>query len=129
MENTNLAMKNSNSTHLEYVKLMLERTLENKVLARTLFEKLFTMLPKQLVDLSDALNGNEISKANQIIHDIQGVVGNCGLINLEYYAQKINTYLSIENLKDAQNNFRILQNQTSVLLDCEKKILATLKIL
>ncbi len=129
MENTNLAMNNSNSTHLEYVKLMLERTLDNKALARILFEKLFTILPKQLDDLFEALIENEISKANQIIHDIQGVVGNCGLINLEYYAQKIDTYLSIENLKDAQNNFRILQNQSKVLLDCEKEILATLKTL
>lgn len=122
-------MNSSNSPHLEYVELMLERTLDNKVLAKILFEKLFTIFPKQLEDLSNALNENEIGKASQIIHDIQGVVGNCGLINLEYYAQKINTYLSIENLKDAQNNFRILQDQTKILLDCEKEIFAALKII
>lgn len=119
-------MNNSNSPHLEYVELMLERTLGNKVLAKTLFEKLFITLPGQLDDLSDALNKKDISKAKKVAHDIQGVVGNCGLINLEFYAQKMDNYLSVKDLENAQKNYRILQEQIGEFIECEEKLLAAI---
>lgn len=119
---------NSDSPHLEYVELMLERTLGNRILAKTLFEKLFIALPCQLEDLSETLNKQNFAKAKRVIHDIQGVVGNCGLINLEYYAQRIDAYLSVEDLENAQENFRILQEQTRCFIECGEEILVALEI-
>jgi hypothetical protein len=120
-------MDRSNSPHLEYIDLMLEKTLGNKVLALTLFEKLFITLPGQLDNLASTLSENDISKAKLITHDIQGIFGNCGLINLEYFSQKIDTYLSIKDLQSARKYFRILQVQISDFIACEEKILAALK--
>ncbi len=117
-------MNSSDSPHLEYVELMLERTLGNRELAKTLFEKLFFTLPNQLNDLSNSLNKKDIPNAKFVTHDIQGVVGNCGLINLEYYAQRIDNYLSAKDIKNAQKNFHILQEQIKVFIACGGKILA-----
>jgi HPt (histidine-containing phosphotransfer) domain-containing protein len=120
-------MDRSNSPHLEYVELLLEKTLGDKVLAKTLFEKLFTTLPDQLEYLAITLSKKDISEAKQMTHDIQGVFGNCGLINLEYFAQKINTYLSVKDLQSARKYSRILQVQVSDFIACEEKILAALE--
>ncbi len=121
-------MNSSNSPHLEYVELMLERTLGNRILAKTLFEKLFSTLPRQLDDLSNSLNKKDILKAKLVTHDLQGVVGNCGLINLEYYARKIDNYLSAKDIESAQKIFRILQEQIKSFIECGEKILAALEI-
>jgi len=119
---------NLNSPHLEYVELMLEKTLGNRILAKILFEKLFITLPSQLEDLSETLDKQNFANAKRVIHDIQGVVGNCGLVNLEYYAQRIDNYLSVEDLESAQQNFRILQEQTRCFIECGEEILATLEM-
>jgi len=120
-------MTNIISPQVKYVELMLERTLNNKTLAKNLFEKLFSSLRIQLNDLSLSLRENDLEKAQFIAHDINGVVANCGLINLEYYAQVMNKFLSENDIINAQKFFQIFKQQADSMLDCQDDILSLLK--
>lgn len=118
----------SSDPHQIYVELILEKTLNNRALAKTLFEKLFDGLPAQVEDLSRLLNGNDTVNAQKIIHDIHGIVASCGLVNLEYYAGLVEKLLFDKNLVSAKKSFRILEEQIKIFLDYQEDILNVLDV-
>ncbi len=117
---------NDSNLHQTYIELLLEKTLNNRTLAKTLFEKLFTSLPIQIKELDHLLKNNELTQSQKLIHDIHGAVASCGLVNLEYQAGLIERYLFEDNLESAQNSFQNLEQLVNNFLDCQKAILASI---
>jgi HPt (histidine-containing phosphotransfer) domain-containing protein len=118
---------NDSNLHQTYIELLLEKTLNNRALAKTLFEKLFTSLPIQIEELDRLLNNKEVSRAQKLIHDIHGAIASCGLVNIEYQAGLLEKNLSEDNLEKAQKNFQNLNQLVRKFVDCQEAILAGLQ--
>ncbi len=117
----------SSNLHQTYIELLLEKTLNNRVLAKTLFEKLFATLPTQIEELEGFLNKQNLSLAQKIAHDIHGTVASCGLVNLEYHANLVERHLFMNNLEQAQKSFLNLEQLVRKFLDCQNDILSSLQ--
>ncbi len=117
---------NTSNLHQTYIELLLEKTLNNRALAKTLFEKIFATLPVQIDELAHLLNRNDISQAQQLIHDIHGTVASCGLVNLEYHAGLVERHLFENDLEKSYKSFQVLQQLVGNFLDCQDDIVSNL---
>ena len=117
---------NDSNLHQTYIELLLEKTLNNRTLAKTLFEKLFNSLPTQIEELAGLLKNNELTQAQKLIHDIHGAVASCGLVNLEYQAGLIERYLFENNMERAQKSFQNLEQLVNNFLACQEAILTNI---
>ncbi len=116
----------SSNLHQTYIDLLLEKTLGNRELAKTLFEKLFASLPKQIEQLTGFLDNNQASQAQKLIHEIHGTVASCGLVNLEYHAGLVERHIFNGDLEKAQKGFQTLKQLMRNFLDCQNDILSNL---
>ncbi|MGR9100623.1 MAG: response regulator, partial [Gammaproteobacteria bacterium] len=106
----------------DYVQGMLEKTQNNKQLAKTLFEKLFQELPEQIKTIKSALALGNTVLAKETTHKLHGSVSFCGLARLQQKAEKMeNSFLS-GNIRQIQPFFDALEKEVNQFLNQRSEI-------
>jgi two-component system, NarL family, sensor histidine kinase BarA len=110
------------SSNNDYVAILLEKTQNNRDLTISLFEKLFEELPQQVKDIEAALKINNLLQAQEINHKLTGSAGFCGLIEIQQAADKMEFYLSEDNLVMANKYFSILKFHVNSFIKLKESI-------
>ena len=111
---------------IDYVTALLEKTSGNHLLATTLFNKLFTELPEQVQDITQAIKNKNIALAAQITHKLHGSVSFCGFSNLQQVAQSLEHSLLNQDLALADIHTTQLEEKIKDFLNLELSILSLL---
>jgi HPt (histidine-containing phosphotransfer) domain-containing protein len=77
----------------DYIQILLDKTQNNKNLVLTIFKKLFTELPQQIIDIKNALQNQQYKAALEIAHKLHGSVGFCGFTDIQQHAQALENSL------------------------------------
>lgn len=107
-----------------YVSGLLTKTHNNPKLALTIFQKLFVELPKQLLEIKMALDGQHYESARKVTHNLLGSASLCGFIDMQQAAQTLEAHLLRQEYGQTFELFKHLQESTNQLLDKRQAILA-----
>lgn len=118
----NLPIKQS----ADYIKILLDKTCDNRSLTLTIFRKLFEELPEQISAIKDALDSRQYALAWLITHKLHGSVSFCGLTDLQESACALENSLINHDHKAANHHFLILQQGMMNLIHHQTAILADL---
>jgi HPt (histidine-containing phosphotransfer) domain-containing protein len=110
----------------KHIELLLNKTKNNRGLALIIFNKLFAELPVQLVDISTAINQQQLATAKDVVHILHGSVSFCGFIDLQGAAKNLEICLLNNDQKAAQQQFNELQLSITELLSQRQEILTLL---
>ncbi|MEY4195837.1 MAG: hybrid histidine protein kinase RetS [Pseudomonadota bacterium] len=108
-----------------YVAALLAATRNNKTLAVRLLTKLLSELPVQLQGIRDALQTGETRKARDIVHQLNGAAGLCGLGSLQQAANQLETVLirALEN--DESPDYLAVFNELAREVECLRAVGST----
>ena len=102
-----------------YIRVILEKTLNNRSLTLTILNKLFEELPRQLAAIEKALTQNEYTVAVETTHKLHGSVSMCGFTDIEKPANALESCLIYKNHQALWPHFQLLQQ--SILNFTEKQ--------
>jgi HPt (histidine-containing phosphotransfer) domain-containing protein len=100
---------------LNYIQLILNKTKNNQRLALTIFEKLFEELPMQIIGIKAALENRQYDLAREITHKLNGSVSFCGLLDIQYQANALESKLLNKNIVGLSLNQHFLKLQQNIL--------------
>lgn len=81
----------------DYLRMILERTYNDKQLALTIVSQLCAELPAQLDAIHHALSEGQYEHARQVVHKLHGSLGICGLENMRENARHLERCLVDKN--------------------------------
>jgi HPt (histidine-containing phosphotransfer) domain-containing protein len=111
---------------LAYIQIIMNKTQNNQRLTLTLFEKLFEELPRQIIQIKDALENKQYDHAKEITHKLNGSASFCGLADIQKPANTLESSLLNNNYKAISQHFRMLQQRTSSFTRHQEFIMKTL---
>jgi len=107
---------------LVYVKAMLARTMGNKALAITLFEKLSLELPQQILSIEQAIVQEQIYLAQKKLHQLQGSLSFCGFNRFVKIAQDLENTLEVDNSEERKNKLSRLSMEIEQFINLQEAI-------
>lgn len=105
---------------------MLERSLNNKELTKTLFEKLFSELPQQVAAIGKAFESHEFQLAIDITHKLHGSASFCGLEDIRKPAEMLEICLQKLDLEPIEDHYNELGKQVDLFVTAEDEIMRIL---
>ena len=111
---------------LDYIQIILGKTINNRSLALTIFNKLFEEIPLQISGIKDALKNKRYALAREITHKLNGSVSFCGLTDIQKPANALENCLLNENYGAINRHFLMLQHRILNLTNHQKAILENL---
>jgi len=122
-----LPEKNSHLNHqtstIDYVRILLDKTAGDRKLTQQLFCKLFSELQIQSDTIGQAIKDNDLSIAEEITHKLHGSVSFCGFTNLQACARTLEISLSHNDSQQINPNFTLLKNQIIDFISLKESIL------
>jgi len=94
-----------------YIKAMLIRTMGNKLLAITLFKKLFSELPQQMIEIEKAIDQKQLVIVQEKLHKLQGSLSFCGFSEFERFTKNLERVLSVDNLEKVGDELFLLARE------------------
>jgi HPt (histidine-containing phosphotransfer) domain-containing protein len=123
-------MQNANQPEtlaaLNYIRIVLDKTKNNRALAVTIFKKLFNELPQQLDCIEDSLKVGDYENAREITHKMHGSVSFCGLTEMQEPAKKLEQSLTNRNYQTIAQDWLQLQQKVLKFTCYQESILADL---
>lgn len=123
-------MQNANRPHAltasDYIRMVLEKTKNNRVLALTIFNKLFQELPQQLAGIEDLLNAGEYENARELTHKMHGSASFCGLTELQEPVKRLEQCLINKNYQTIADDLLQLRQKILKFTRYQESILADL---
>lgn len=113
---------NDNTDKIDYVKILMEKTSGNGVLAVTIFNKLFIELEQQSQAIDHAIKTNNFALARQITHKLHGSVSFCGFTDIQTLAKAMEISLSENDKSQIPANFHHLKNKIITFLALKDSI-------
>lgn len=113
---------------IDHVGQMLKKTRQNRELANTLFNKLFTELPQQIRSIEKALQEQDIPLAEKVTHKLLGSASFCGLIDIQEAAKTMQPRLLADDLDAAKTSFPLLQKCVQTFVRQQESILEQLTV-
>jgi len=110
----------------KYIELLLNKTKNNHRLTLTIFVKLFAELPVQLVEISSAIQHQQLTTAKDITHMLHGSVSFCGLMDLQERAKNLEISLLNNDQKAAERHLNELKLSITQFLSQQQTILTLL---
>jgi HPt (histidine-containing phosphotransfer) domain-containing protein len=111
---------------LAYIQTIRNRTHNNHSLTVTIFKKLFEELPKQIIDIKEALENKHYDLAQEVTHKLHGSVSFCGLIDIQQQANVLESCFLNHNYAVVDRHFLELQQRTLNFVCLQQPILANL---
>ena len=118
---------NRNIETVDYVAKLLEKTSGNIELATTIFKKIFSELPKQMLLIKQALDKNDFSLAQNTTHKLHGSVSFCGFSDIKQLAQTLEASLSTSGPTLINSNYQQLKDKVDNFISLQEMLLAQLK--
>lgn len=112
---------------LVYVEAMLARTMGNKLLAITLFKKLFSQLPQQMIEIEKAINQKQLVIVQEKLHKLQGSLDFCGFLELERFAKNLERVLFVDNIEAVDDALLLLAREIEQFRGLRNIILSKLE--
>jgi len=111
---------------LDYIQIILGKTINNRRLALTIFNKLFEEIPLQISGIKDALENKQYALAKEITHKLNGSASFCELTDIQKPANALESCLLNKNYEAINWHFLMLQQCTLNLTSHQNAILANL---
>lgn len=111
---------------LNYIQIIQLKTKNNHRLTLTLFEKLFEELPRQIIDIEEALENKQYDLAQAITHKLNGSASFCGLTDIQQPANALEICLVKNDYAAIDRQFLMLQQHTLNFTNHQEFILANL---
>lgn len=116
----------TSSNAMSFVQDMLVKTMYNKELAKTLFEKLFSELPEQVTAIDKAMENQDFPMAIEVTHKLHGSASFCGLTDIKNPAEMLEICLRKHDLAPVENHFKTLRKQVDLFTAAEDEIMRIL---
>ena len=110
----------------DYIRVVLDKTKNNRRLALIIFKKLFEELPEQLDGIEGSLKAGDYETAWGITHKLHGSVSFCGLTELQEPAKKLELCLTNKNYHTIAQDLLQLQQKVLTFTRYRDAILADL---
>jgi two-component system sensor histidine kinase BarA len=112
----------------DFYTAILERTGQNRTLALSLVRKLVQELPQQLREVQEALQADEVKKARDTTHKLNGSASFCGLVGIRKAAAALEDALLAESTPKEQllALVRELEFEIGLFLGAQGRLLAAL---
>jgi CheY-like chemotaxis protein len=114
---------NDQSTMIDYVGILLDKTAGNNELTHKLFSELFSELQTQSDTIEWALKKNELSVAEETTHKLHGSVSFCGFTDLQVCARALEISLSKNDSQQINPDFLLLKNKIIDFISLKESIL------
>lgn len=108
----------------DYIRMVLDKTKNNRTLALTIFKKLFDELPQQLAGIEDSLKAGHYENAREITHKMHGSVSFCGLTDIQEPAKKLEQCLINKNYQAITPDLLLLRERVFEFTRYQETILA-----
>lgn len=115
-----------NNIESTYIEGMLARTVNNRLLAIDLFEKLFLELPKQMLEIETAVRQQNWSLAKKNAHQVHGSTSFCGLSELAILSGHLENALLDNNTQEINHFLRLLIQEVNIFSSLKEIILQKL---
>ncbi len=112
---------------LVYIEAMLERTMGDRLLAITLFKKLFLEFPRQIIEIEIAVEQSQIIVARKKLHKLQGSLSFCGFFELKSLAKNLEERLLNNDLDRVVEDLSVLVQEITLFNGLQEKILQQLR--
>ena len=114
---------NQQTSMIDYVEILLDKTAGNSELTHQLFCKLFSELQIQSDTIEQALKNNDLSIAEEITHKLHGSVSFCGFTKLQACARALEISLCDHDTVQINPNFTLLKNKIIDFITLKESIL------